>query len=81
MIVHGKANRTPQPWPWGAQRLPPLPHRVGRSGTQALDAGEMMAGSKPASSSCARSHPWGPGVSPHLTSPSQSQPESKGKEK
>lgn len=62
-----------------------LPCRMGYSCTQVLDAGEMMAGSKPASSSCAslgQEPSLGVrGTSPRLSSPSPSQPKSKGKEK
>lgn len=67
VIVHGKANRAPSTAP-----------RMGYSSTPALDAGEMMAGSKPASSSCARSRPWGPVASPHLPHPCAS-PSPKGR--
>lgn len=48
VIVCGNA-RSPQPSPWGAWRPP---SKMGHGGTWVFGAGEMMAGSKAASSSC-----------------------------
>lgn len=71
VIVHGgKSSR-------GAGR-PPGAQGRGHSGTQGSDTGEMMVGSKAAPPSRTRSQTRAQG--PHLTSPSPSQPKSKGKD-